>query len=99
VTDADAVFDRVIRIDASSLEPTVTWGTTPAMSAPVSGRVPKAAETVNPAQAERALSYMGLKGGEAISGIKVDRVFKQQAEAEGLHEVFLSAGFEWRDAG
>ena len=138
VTDADAVFDRVIRVDASSLEPTVTWGTTPAMSAPVSGRVPKAAETANPAQAERALSYMGLKGGEAISGIKVDRVFigsctnsriedlraaaavvagrrvapgvramvvpgsmpvKQQAEAEGLHEVFLSAGFEWREAG
>ena len=74
-TDEDAVFDRVLRVDASSLEPTVTWGTTPAMSVPISGHVPTVEENANAAQAEQALAYMGLRGGEAMTDIKVDRVF------------------------
>jgi 3-isopropylmalate/(R)-2-methylmalate dehydratase large subunit len=73
-TDARAEFDRVVRLDASTLEPTVTWGTTPAQSVPVSGRVPKQ-EAGDPEQARRALSYMGLAGGERITDIPVDRVF------------------------
>ena len=74
-TDPDAVFDEVVRIDAATMEPTVTWGTTPAMSVPVGGIVPSAHETADPAQTERALRYMGLRGGERITDLHVDRVF------------------------
>ena len=74
-TDTGARFDRVEHFDARTLEPTVTWGTTPAMSVPVGAYVPTPDETVDPVQAQRALDYMGLRGGEAITEIKVDRVF------------------------
>lgn len=74
-SDPEAVFDRIVRIDVSTVEPTVTWGTTPAMSVPVSGRVPTPEETSNASQAERALAYMGLHGGERIVDIPIDRVF------------------------
>ncbi|MEX0659206.1 MAG: 3-isopropylmalate dehydratase large subunit [Egibacteraceae bacterium] len=74
-TDDDAVYDRTVRLDASAFEPTVTWGTTPAMSAPVTGRVPVPEATADPEQARRALDYMGLAGGEAITDIAIDRVF------------------------
>jgi 3-isopropylmalate/(R)-2-methylmalate dehydratase large subunit len=137
-TDPDATFDHVVTLDASTFAPTVTWGTTPAMSAPVTGRVPTPDQTRDPDQTRRALAYMGLQGGEAITDLRVDRVFigsctngriedlravarvveghhaapgvrvlvvpgsypvKLQAEAEGLDEVFKSAGFEWREPG
>jgi 3-isopropylmalate/(R)-2-methylmalate dehydratase large subunit len=78
VTDDDAVFDRVVRIDAGDIEPTVTWGTTPAQSVPVTGTVPRAEDVTDPqerAQVERALAYMGLAGGEAITDITIDTVF------------------------
>jgi len=74
-TDDDAVFDRRLGIDASTVEPTVTWGTTPAMSSPVSGSVPRPEDTADPAQTERALAYMGLSSGVRIIDIRVDRVF------------------------
>lgn len=74
-TDAGAGFDAVVRLDVEQVEPTVTWGTTPAMSAPVGGRVPQPAETADPELAARALEYMGLAGGEAITDIAIDRVF------------------------
>jgi 3-isopropylmalate/(R)-2-methylmalate dehydratase large subunit len=68
-------FDQVIEVDVSAVEPTVTWGTTPAMSSPVSGRVPLPEQTRDQEQTSRALAYMGLRGGEAITDIAVDRVF------------------------
>ena len=74
-TDDGAVFDTTVRIDASTLAPTVTWGTTPAMSVPVSGHVPLPEATRDAEQARRSLEYMGLQGGEAITDLKVDRVF------------------------
>ena len=74
-TDEGAVFDKVVRLDASTFEPTVTWGTTPAMSVPVSGRVPRPDDTRDAEQTQRALDYMGLAGGEAIDELQVDRVF------------------------
>jgi 3-isopropylmalate/(R)-2-methylmalate dehydratase large subunit len=74
-TDAGARFDRVERFDASQMEPTVTWGTTPAMSVPVGGQVPHPDETGDPDQTRRALRYMGLRGGEAITDIALERVF------------------------
>jgi 3-isopropylmalate/(R)-2-methylmalate dehydratase large subunit len=78
VTDAGARFDRTVRIDASSLEPAVTWGTNPGMVTGVTGRVPDlpAPERAEErASAERALEYMGLEPGTAITDIRLDRVF------------------------
>jgi len=69
-SDADAVFDREVRVPLSDLEPRVTWGTSPDQSAAISGRVPEAN-----AENRRALAYMGLKGGEPMRTIEIDRVF------------------------
>jgi 3-isopropylmalate/(R)-2-methylmalate dehydratase large subunit len=76
-SDADAVFDREVEVDAGSLAPQVTWGTNPAMVAPVDGRVPDPDELAEAdrAAAERALAYMALEPGTPIAEIAVDRVF------------------------
>jgi 3-isopropylmalate/(R)-2-methylmalate dehydratase large subunit len=77
-TDDGATFDRVLEIDASRIEPYVTWGTTPDMSVPVTGRVPTVDDASDDSvrrQFQRALDYMGLQGGEAITDIAIDKVF------------------------
>jgi 3-isopropylmalate/(R)-2-methylmalate dehydratase large subunit len=77
-TDEGAAFDREIRLDAAKLPPIVTWGTSPEQVISVTGRVPVASEIAdaNKREAcERALSYMGLAGGEKITDIALDRVF------------------------
>ncbi len=140
-SDDGAHFDREIRLDASKLPPIITWGTSPEQVISVGGRVPVPAEIVDEHKrraAERSLEYMGLKGGEKVTDIKLDRVFigsctngriedlrevarvvngktvnanvnamivpgsglvKEQAEAEGLHKIFIQAGFDWREPG
>jgi 3-isopropylmalate/(R)-2-methylmalate dehydratase large subunit len=140
-SDDGAHFDQEIHLDAGKLPPLVTWGTSPEQVVSISGRVPIPAEIADEHKrraAERSLEYMGLKGGEKITDIKLDRVFigsctnariedlrevarivegktvngnvnamivpgsglvKEQAEAEGLHKVFVAAGFEWREPG
>jgi len=70
-TDADAVFDEEIKIDAGSLTPFVTWGTNPGQVVPVTGRVPDPRSDTD----ARALRYMDLKPGTAIEDITIDRVF------------------------
>ena len=68
----------MVVIDAATLEPTVTWGTTPAQSVPVTGRVPDPESFADAAEREsavRALAYMGLEPGTAIEDIKLDTVF------------------------
>ena len=77
-TDDDAVFDHEVVIDASSLEPFVTWGTNPAQGVPLSAAVPDPAvlpDAVDRAAAERALDYMGLTAGQPMREITVDTVF------------------------
>lgn len=77
-SDADAVFDREVRLDAADIVPTVTWGTSPEDTLPVTGNVPDPSsfETADKrASAERALEYMGLKPGQPITEAKVDVVF------------------------
>jgi 3-isopropylmalate/(R)-2-methylmalate dehydratase large subunit len=141
-SDSGAKFDRVIELNAADIEPQVTWGTSPEMVVPVSGRVPDPAQSSDATRQEgmrRALAYMGLAANTPIEAIAIDKVFigsctnsriedlraaaaivkgrrkaasvklamvvpgsglvKQQAEAEGLHTVFLEAGFEWREPG
>jgi len=141
VTDPGAKFDRAVTFDASEFEPYVTWGTNPGQVMAITGNIPQAKDFSSPQDqvaVEKALTYMGLAGGEAIQEIPIDTVFigsctnsriedmraaaavvkgkkkaasvralvvpgswavKQQAEAEGLHEIFTEAGFEWREAG
>lgn len=141
-SDDDAVFDRVVELDATEIKPQVTWGTSPEMVLPIDASIPKPEEETDDIRRrgiERALEYMGLKGGQRIEDIYVDRVFigsctnsriediraaaefvkgkkkadnvkeaivvpgsgevKAQAELEGLHTIFLDAGFEWREPG
>jgi 3-isopropylmalate/(R)-2-methylmalate dehydratase large subunit len=65
-------------LDASSLAPQVTWGTTPAMVGGVDGRVPRLEDVTSPSDRsalERALDYMGLEPGAPLEGIPLDRVF------------------------
>ena len=78
VTDEDAHFDTRVVLEGAEIEPCVTWGTTPAQSVPVSGRVPDPNDAKDEAtrlQWERALNYMDLRPGTAIQDIPLDRVF------------------------
>jgi 3-isopropylmalate/(R)-2-methylmalate dehydratase large subunit len=77
-TDADAVFDTEVELAAEDIAPQVTWGTSPEMVAAVTASVPTLDEQPNEEKRkglERALEYMGLKGGQSIESIYVDRVF------------------------
>ncbi|HZR91433.1 MAG TPA: 3-isopropylmalate dehydratase large subunit [Gaiellaceae bacterium] len=77
-SDEDAVYDRVLEVELSALEPQVTWGTNPGMVVPVGGVVPDPSDFPDPddrAAAERALEYMGLRPGTPIREITIDRVF------------------------
>ena len=71
-------FDKEVRLDASQLPPLVTWGTSPQDVAAITGAVPRPEAALSEskrASIARALNYMGLKGGEKITDIKIDRVF------------------------
>ena len=77
-TDEGATFDRLVEIEASELEPFVTWGTNPGMVAPISGAVPGLDLARSEAERrglERALEYMSLVPGTPIQEIAIDRVF------------------------
>ncbi|MGE0628566.1 MAG: 3-isopropylmalate dehydratase large subunit [Hyphomicrobiaceae bacterium] len=77
-TDEGAHFDKDVRLDAASLPPCVTWGTSPEQVTTVTGTVPVPSEIKDENKrrsAERALAYMGLKGGEKITDITINRAF------------------------
>jgi 3-isopropylmalate/(R)-2-methylmalate dehydratase large subunit len=141
-SDPGAHFDTTITIDATRIEPQVSWGTSPEMVISVNGVVPNPADEPDAVKAEailNALHYMNLTPGTPMSEIALDIIFigsctngriedlraaaeivrgkklaeniktalvvpgsglvKQQAEQEGLHTIFMEAGFEWRDPG
>ncbi len=78
VSDEGAVFDREVTIDATGIAPQVTWGTSPEMVVPVTAAVPDPgamADPVRAADARRALAYMGLRAGEPLADVAVDKVF------------------------
>jgi 3-isopropylmalate/(R)-2-methylmalate dehydratase large subunit len=141
VSDEGARYDREVVIKAEDIVPTVTWGTSPEDTAPITGFVPdpaKEKDEARRAKIQRSLDYMGLSGGVKIEDITIDTVFigsctnsriedlraaasiakgrkvspsvramivpgsglvKQQAEEEGLADIFIEAGFDWREAG
>ena len=77
-SDADAVFDAVVELDAADIKPQVTWGTSPEMVVAVDGCVPNPADMTDPVKregAERALRYMGLEANTPITAIQIDKVF------------------------
>jgi 3-isopropylmalate/(R)-2-methylmalate dehydratase large subunit len=141
-SDQDARFDKVLRLDAGTIAPLVTWGTSPEDVTPVTGTVPHPNSFADPAKrasAKQSLAYMGLTPGSRLADILIENIFigsctngriedlrqaaavakgrkiaasirqalvvpgsgqvRKQAEAEGLHRIFIDAGFEWREPG
>ncbi len=141
-SDEGAPFDAIVELNGADIEPQVSWGTSPEMVVAVTQPVPVPEQASNDVQRDswqRAYQYMGLKAGQALDAIPLDRVFigsctnsriedlrdaaavikgrkvassikqamvvpgsglvKQQAEQEGLDQVFREAGFEWREPG
>jgi 3-isopropylmalate/(R)-2-methylmalate dehydratase large subunit len=77
-SDEDAIFDKVVRLDAASIKPQVTWGTSPEMVTTVDGKVPDPSQipdTVKRHDMEHALQYMGLAPNTPISEIRPDKIF------------------------
>jgi 3-isopropylmalate/(R)-2-methylmalate dehydratase large subunit len=77
-SDPGAKFDKVLRLDAASIKPQVTWGTSPEMVDTIDGRVPDPAKITDPTKrnsVERALQYMGLAPNMPITDIRIDKVF------------------------
>lgn len=77
-SDADAQFDAVVELDAASIRPQVSWGTSPEMVVTIEDVVPNpinAPDAVKKGDWERALTYMGLSAGTKISDISIDKVF------------------------
>ncbi len=141
VSDDDAVYDKTINFDLASLEPQVTWGTSPSMGASIVDLVPSPSdfESLDDQKScQKALDYMGLEAGMKMTDITIDYAFigsctngriedlraaarvakgkkvangvtalvvpgsqkvKLAAEAEGLDQIFIEAGFEWRESG
>ena len=140
-SDAGAQYDKTVVLDAATIAPQVSWGTSPEAVIPITGIMPDPAaepDAAKRAQLEQMLRYMGLEAGQRLAGTGIDVVFigsctngriedlraaasiargrhvaagvrglvvpgsglvKAQAEQEGLAQIFLDAGFEWRDAG
>ena len=77
-SDPDALFDRVVTLDAATIAPQVTWGTSPEMVTTIEGRVPDPDREKDPLVREgieRALVYMGLEPNTAMMDIRIDKVF------------------------
>lgn len=77
-SDADAVFDKTVVLNAADIKPQVTWGTSPEMVISVDANVPNPAnetDSVKRSGMEKALNYMGLNANQKITDIKLDRVF------------------------
>jgi len=70
-SDATSAFDRLVKIDARQIQPSITWGTHPGMVIPINGNVPRRDESAN----EDAHEYMHLQGGSPLAGEHVDIVF------------------------
>jgi 3-isopropylmalate/(R)-2-methylmalate dehydratase large subunit len=112
-TDAGADYDAVVTLDASRLSPMITWGTNPGMGLAIDACEPLLGKPIdvvflgsctNSRISDLRLAASVLRGRTVAAGVRMlvvpgSQQVKRQAEAEGLDQVFLAAGAEWREAG
>jgi 3-isopropylmalate/(R)-2-methylmalate dehydratase large subunit len=93
-SDEGAVYDKSITLDATAIEPMITYGTNPGMGMRISDHVPTADSFTEPSQKaafEKAMSYMGLQPGQSLLGQKIDVVFIGSCTNSRISDLRLAA--------